>query len=430
MSASPTIRPRRGSGPPPGPVRPGFWRSPLRGPWLTAALGSVLLVLVSVVALTGFASHAAYEPDLPGNAIVPAGRDLPLTPGWPTSPAWLYALTQGLHVNVGLATIPFLLAKLWSVIPRLFAWPPLRSPAQAVERASVALLVASGVFEFATGVANAQYWYPFEFNFVVAHYYGAVVFVAALAVHVAVKLPVIARAYRERGVLRPLRDDLAHTRPEPRDPDGLVAERPAAPTLSRRGLFAFAGAGALALLVANAGQSAGGPLRRLAFLAPRRGGFGPGPNAFAVNKTAAAAGVTREMTSASYRLALLGGATELRLSRDELLALPQRTARLPIACVEGWSTTQEWTGVTLAELARRAGVPGAASVLVRSLQPAGVLSRATLSADAIADERSLLALAVNGADLSLDHGFPARVIAPGVPGVHNTKWVASLTFAP
>jgi DMSO/TMAO reductase YedYZ molybdopterin-dependent catalytic subunit len=41
---------------------------------------------------------------------------------------------------------------------------------------------------------------------------------------------------------------------------------------------------------------------------------------------------------------------------------------------------------------------------------------------------SLLALRVNGADLSLDHGFPARVIVPAAPGVHNTKWVASMRF--
>jgi DMSO/TMAO reductase YedYZ molybdopterin-dependent catalytic subunit len=32
------------------------------------------------------------------------------------------------------------------------------------------------------------------------------------------------------------------------------------------------------------------------------------------------------------------------------------------------------------------------------------------------------------ADLSLDHGFPARVIVPALPGVHNTKWVASIDF--
>ena len=40
-------------------------------------LGSILLVLVVIVAVTGFLSHAAYQPDLGNNAIVPP-RDLPL----------------------------------------------------------------------------------------------------------------------------------------------------------------------------------------------------------------------------------------------------------------------------------------------------------------------------------------------------------------
>jgi DMSO/TMAO reductase YedYZ molybdopterin-dependent catalytic subunit len=403
-----------------GPFRPGFWRSPLRGPWLTSALGSLLLVLVAIVATTGFLSHAAYLPDLRGNAIVPRAHDLPLTFDWPTSPSWLYGLTQGLHTNVGLVAIPFLLAKLWSVIPRLFAWPPVASPAQAIERLAIALLVSSAVFEFATGVINAQYWYAFKFNFVVAHYYGAVVFVASLTLHVLVKLPVIRRAYRDRGWLKPLRDDLAHTVPEPAGE--LVSPAPAAPTLSRRGLFAFAGAGALTLLVANAGQTVGGPLRKVAFLAPRRQG------GFPVNKTAAAARVTPDMVGPAYRLTLSGGDTEVSLSRADLLAMEQRTRTLPIACVEGWTTTQRWTGVPLAALAERAGVPGAREVFVQSLQPAGVISKATLSGAQIADGSSLLALRVNGADLPLDHGYPARIIVPALPGVHNTKWVRAMTF--
>src|SRR3954451_17231494 len=201
---------------PPGPFRPGFWRSPLRGPWLTSALGSILLVLIVIVATTGFLSHAAYMPDLPGNAIVPADRDLQLTFfDWPTSPTWVYGFTQGLHTSVGLVVIPSLFAKLWSVIPRLFVWPPVTSPAQGLERLAIALLVSSAAFEFITGVLNMQYFYAFKFNFVVAHYYGAVIFVASLALHVVVKSPVIVRAYRDRGVVRPLLADLAHTHPEP-----------------------------------------------------------------------------------------------------------------------------------------------------------------------------------------------------------------------
>jgi DMSO/TMAO reductase YedYZ molybdopterin-dependent catalytic subunit len=385
-----------------GPV----FRSPLRGPWLTAVLGSVLLVLLAVVAATGFLSHMAYEPDLRGNAIVPVARDVPLTFGWPTRPVWLYAVNQSLHVNAGLVALPFLLAKLWSVIPRLFVWPPVRSPTEAVERLAIALLVASAIFQFATGIVNAQYWYAFHFNFVVAHYYGAVVFTASLVLHVAVKMPLVWRVWRGRGVTS----------------SDLVAPDPAPPTMTRRGLLAFAGGASALLLLGNAGESIGGPVRRLAFFAPRR-------ERFPVNKTAARAKVTAAMVGPAYRLALGGGGAAVSLSRDQLLALPQHTARLPIACVEGWTTTQTWTGVRLSELAGLAGVPGARSAFVRSLQPAGVLSKASLSGDAVADPDALLALKVNGADLPIDHGYPARIIVPALPGVHNTKWVASIEFA-
>jgi DMSO/TMAO reductase YedYZ molybdopterin-dependent catalytic subunit len=387
---------------------------------MTAVLGSILLVLVSIVALTGFLSHAAYQPDLGRNALV--DPDLPFTTffDWPTGPSWLYALTQGLHVNAGLVAIPVLLAKLWSVIPRLFQWPPVRTPAEGIERAAIALLVASTGFLFATGMANMQYWYVFRFDFVKAHYYAAVVFVAALAVHLVVKLPVALRAYRSRRWLAPLREGLADTQPEP---DGsTVAESPDPPTVSRRGLLIGVGAGSAALLVANVGQSIGGPLRSVAFLAPRREG------GFPVNKTAAGAKVTEAMVGPDYRLVLRGGRQELALALEDLRALPQSTHTLTLGCVEGWSTRQTWTGVPLLELARRAGVADPAELVVGSLQPAGVLRQATLARNQVADSRSLLALQVAGEDLALDHGYPARIIVPGLPGVHNTKWVGALEF--
>jgi DMSO/TMAO reductase YedYZ molybdopterin-dependent catalytic subunit len=405
---------------PPGPFRPEFWRSPLRGPWLTSVLGSVLLVLVALVALTGFLSHAAYQPDLGRNALVTP--DLPFTAvfDWPTGPSWLYAATQGVHVTGGLIALPVLLAKLWSVIPRLFAWPPATSPAQAIERAGTGLLVASTIFLFATGIANIQYWYVFDFNFVQAHYYAAVVFVAALAVHLVVKVPVARRAYRSRGVIAPLRAPLADTRPEPRDSD-LVAAAPDPPTISRRGLLAAVGGGSAALAVAAAGQSIGGPLRQIAFLAPRR-------EAFPVNKTAAGAGVTEAMSGAGYRLVLAGGPEEVELTLGELETLALATHMLTLGCVEGWSTRQSWTGIPLRELAERAGVPGARERTVGSLQPRGVLRQVTLAPNQVADSRSLLALRVAGRPLSPDHGYPARIIVPGLPGVHNTKWVGRMEF--
>ena len=44
------------------------------------------------------------------------------------------------------------------------------------------------------------------------------------------------------------------------------------------------------------------------------------------------------------------------------------------------------------------------------------------------DDLSLLALGLGGEALSIDHGYPARVVVPALPGVHNTKWVRSIEF--
>ena len=135
------------------------------------------------------------------------------------------------------------------------------------------------------------------------------------------------------------------------------------------------------------------------------------------------------MTGPEYRLLLCSGDCELSLTRAELLALEQHTATLPIACVEGWTTTQEWTGVRLADLARTAGADAPDSALVRSLQRHGALRIVALNGPQARHPDALLALKVNGADLSPDHGYPARIIVPGLPGVHNTKWVSSIEFA-
>ena len=93
------------------------------------------------------------------------------------------------------------------------------------------------------------------------------------------------------------------------------------------------------------------------------------------------------------------------LTRPMLLAMEQHTADLPIACVEGWSTTQQWTGVRLADLARLAGVAVPASAHVQSLDTSGGFGQARLQSNQVLDPDALLALKVNGVDLSSDHGL-------------------------
>jgi DMSO/TMAO reductase YedYZ molybdopterin-dependent catalytic subunit len=422
------------SSPPPGPTRRSFWRSPVRGPWLTSMFGLLLLASIPVMFVTGLLSYAAYNPDLsPVNDETPGKGLLGFYLfSWPTHPIWLYRLNQGVHVTLGLVLVPVLLFKLWSVLPKLFEWPPLRSPAHAVERLSLLALVGGAVFEFVTGILNIQTWYKFPGSFYPLHFYGAWVFIAGFVVHVPLKLPVMIRALRSRNLIAELRTNLARTRPEPPDAGYLAPVQPAEPTISRRGVLAFAGAGSALIALLSAGQSVGGPLRWIALLAPH-GQNVSSPDDFQVNQTAVSAGITESETGTAWRLTLGGdgqaGQAPVALHRARLLRLQQHTASLPIACVEGWSTDdQEWAGVRLSELARLAGVTHPASVLVQSLERGGAFSQVVLSAGQIMDPDSLLALRVNGADLTPDHGYPARVIVPASPGVHCTKWVASLTF--
>jgi len=414
--------------PPPGPFRRGFWRSPLRGPWLTAFLGLLLLGGLTLVIVTGLLSYAAYEPNLQGNDFTP-GRGLFgfYLFDWPTSPSWIYRATQGIHVTIGLALVPVVLAKLWSVIPKLFEWPSIHSVAHALERASLLALVGGITFEMVTGILNIQIFYVFPFSFYTAHYYGAWVFLGAFVVHVLVKFPTMVRSLRTRTVRSVLRTPLADTVPEPLDEGGLVAVDPAPATLSRRGALGFVAAASATLVAFYVGQILDAPwLRRTALLSPHDRPNGTGGNAFPVNKTAATAGID-VLAAQTWQLELVGPAGSVTLSRPALMRMPQRTYDLPLACVEGWSISRTWTGVPMVDLLRLAGGGPGDRLLVESLERGGAFARVNLSVGQSQAPKSLLALMVNGEPLSLDHGFPARTVIPGAPGVHATKWVRRIT---
>ena len=157
-----------------GPLREGSFTSPLHNRYVAAWLGYALGWCFVVCFLTGLISHEVQQPD----------SWLP----WPASPSWLYRATQGTHVITGIACLPLLLAKLWTVYPLFWEWPPVRSVAHAVERLSLLFLVGGSLLQVVTGLSNVYQWYWFRFFFTPTHYYTAYVVMGALVIHVGTKI--------------------------------------------------------------------------------------------------------------------------------------------------------------------------------------------------------------------------------------------------
>lgn len=369
---------------------PGQGFSMLRSTAVTVRVGVWLGVAVALCTVTGLISHFIQHPQ----------------PWfwWPTRPVWLYRFTQGLHVISGIAAIPLLVVKLWSVWPKLFERPLIGGIVRQLERLSILVLVAAMIFQLTTGLLNIAQWYAFEFFFTTAHYAMSYVAVGAVLVHVGVKLPVIRRALGEPS------DDVSG--------GGTVG-----PT--RRTVLVGSGiAVGLATLV-TAGQTIPW-LRRVSVLAPRTG---EGPQGVPVNRSAFAAGVLRTARAPDYVLSVVNGGQTRRYTLADLNALPQTTHRLPIACVEGWSADAEWSGIVLAELVAAVGGSSDADVRMVSLEPPGPYSRTVLPARHARDSKTLIALRLNGEILDLDHGYPCRLIAPTRPGVLQTKWLSRIEVA-
>ncbi|PRB19188.1 molybdopterin-dependent oxidoreductase [Microbacterium sp. MYb62] len=392
--------------------------SPLRTTRTTVVVGRLLGAAFLICFLTGIYSNLLQSP-LPW-----------LSP--PPGPAHLYAWTQGTHVVVGAMLIPLLLAKLWVVFPQLFTWPPVRSLPHLLERASLAILVATALMEPITGVLNALKWYPWDFSFRRTHFALAWVLIGAMIVHIAVHLPAIIRAWRSGGPgddREPVQDQTPEQdRTETRDRHQTSEEAGAPKTtaVSRRRFLGVVG-GASALTGVAALAHAVAPIGPFSLKEPRaRVSAAQGVT---VNRSARQAEVTDLASDPGWMLRLGAGEGALALARADLEALPQRTEVLPIACVEGWTIDATWTGVRLRDLLDLGGMPEEATIRLRSLQRRGAFRETTMPAAYARDPRTLIALRLNGEPLDLDHGYPARVIAPGRPGVLQTKWLTSIEVA-
>jgi DMSO/TMAO reductase YedYZ molybdopterin-dependent catalytic subunit len=142
--------------------------------------------------------------------------------------------------------------------------------------------------------------------------------------------------------------------------------------------------------------------------------------------------IVPRIEASEWRLRVVGMVeNELEITLDELLALPLIETDVTLTCVSnevggGLIGNARWMGYPIRELLARAKPKtGADMVLSRSVDgftagtPLGVLQDATRD--------SILAVSMNGEPLPLEHGFPVRMVVPGLYGyVSATKWVTEL----
>ncbi len=122
--------------------------------------------------------------------------------------------------------------------------------------------------------------------------------------------------------------------------------------------------------------------------------------------------------------------TPFELTYRELLAMPLVERRVTLACVSNpvggeYVGNATWLGVRVADVLERAGVRRGADA-VQSRGADGITIGTPLAA--LTDGRdALLAIGMNGRPLPVDHGFPVRMVVPGLYGyVSATKWLTEL----
>ncbi len=121
---------------------------------------------------------------------------------------------------------------------------------------------------------------------------------------------------------------------------------------------------------------------------------------------------------------------EIELSFQDLLDMPLIERRITLACVSNeigghYAGNATWLGVKTSELFKQLGVSADADA-IKSTSVDGMTIGTPL--EALTDERdSMIAIGMNGEPLPLAHGFPARIVVPGLYGyVSATKWVTDI----
>lgn len=339
--------------------------------WLRSLNAPVGMVLLAALLLGGLSGLAIWVQLTTGS-----GVDM-----------WLVAA----HAYVGLVGLPVVLVKLLVGITswRNRAARPRTPPSARVDHVMTAALVLVVLTLYGSGVTMYANWAVLPGGWLkLLHLWSAVVGVPVLSYHL----------WR---FLRRAQAAVTYVL-------SATAERDNAP--ARRRVLLAAGLALLGWGTVRVGAGSVSALDR------------KGPNDFPVTLTSGGADQPDPRT---WRMRVDGDVRQpLTLTLADLRARQVKRHRYSLDCVLGWSATRTWGGVPLRDLLASAGASSdLVSVVVRSTTGYQV----ALLREQVEDPRTLVAWEVDGVDLTPEHGYPARIMAPDVIGERCLKWIDSVT---
>ena len=357
---------------------------------LTAATGVVLhtLLWIQIASAVLFALMA-------WNIVLPPGP--------------LHALVRPVHFFVGFMLMPLVAIKLGSTGYRFLRYYTrnerykIAGPPTRLERALAPVLVASILVVFVSGVEMWGFFNQFGIAWIPVHVIAAITFLVALTMHIVFH---VREAHDEAAA------EVAGIVP---DDTGVAEGDWNAGRVTRRVVIGAGLLGGVALAVSTSQF----PSAALSWLSPRRAGSGALD--FPVMNFE---GGPQQVDLARYELVVDGDpglvSNPLRLRYSDILAMPTEQHVYSIDCVTGWTATRSWKGVSLSHILAKAGTdPSFGNVLVRSTSGyhwSHDRAHALLAG-------TLLVTHIDGVVLNDDHGFPVRLMVPGVQGQANIKWV-------
>ena len=141
-------------------------------------------------------------------------------------------------------------------------------------------------------------------------------------------------------------------------------------------------------------------------------------------------GLSDDFDPADWTLQVMprGGSPPVTLKIEDVRALPRYEETIDFKCVEGWSVVTQFAGARFSDFTAKFAPGSEKAAYVAMSTPDGEYF-VGLDTQSALHPQTLLAYQMNGADLTLDHGAPLRLVIPVKYGIKNIKRIGRIAYS-